>query len=105
MNLIIVSSLTCDEGLFFRHVSMMGKTEMDYDVLVESKKEEVDLYYKILKDHGWFDFVDDFILPEWQEDGVRIDTQINYPRTILTSTISCQNTPHILRQMEFLKKL
>ena len=41
MNLIVVSSLTCDEGLFFRHISMMGKTEMGYDVLVESKKEEI----------------------------------------------------------------
>ena len=48
MNLIVVSSLTCDEGLFFRHISMMGKTEMGYDILIESKKEDVDLYYKIL---------------------------------------------------------
>ena len=105
MNLIVVSSLTCDEGLFFRHISMMGKTEMGYDILVESKKEEVDLYYKILKSHGWFDFVDDFILPEWQEDGVRIDTEANYSRTILTNRISCENASRILGEMKFLKKL
>ena len=105
MNLIVVSSLTCDEGLYFRHISMMGKTEMGYDVLVESKKEEIDLYYKILKDHGWFDYVYDFVLPEWREDGVRIDTKPNYSRTIVTNRISCEDTPRILGEMEFLKKL
>ena len=40
MNLIVVSSLTCDEGLFFRYISMMAKTRLEYDVLIEAKKEE-----------------------------------------------------------------
>jgi hypothetical protein len=105
MNLIVVSSLTCDEGLFFRHISMMAKTRLEYDVLIEAKKEEVDKYYKTLKEHGWFDYVEDFVLPEWKEEGVRIDTEANYPRTILTDKICCENTPHILGQIEFLKKL
>ena len=105
MNLIVVSSLTCDEGLFFRYISMMAKTRLEYDVLIEAKKEEIDKYYKTLKAHGWFDYVDDFVLAEWQEDGIRIDTEVNYPRTILTNRISCENTPRILGQVEFLKKL
>ena len=42
MNLIVVSSLTCDEGLFFRYISMMAKTRLEYDVLIEAKKEEID---------------------------------------------------------------
>ena len=105
MNLIVISSLTCDEGLFFRHISMIGKTQMDYDILIESKKEQIDKYYKHLKEHGWYDFVDDFILPEWREDGVRIDKEASYPRTIVTNKISCENALKILGQMELLKKL
>ena len=105
MNLIVVSSLTCDEGLFFRYITMMGKSELGYDVLIESEKKEIDKYYKKLRDHGWYDFVDDFVLPEWQEDGVRIDKEANYARTIVTSKISCENTPRILGEMKFLKKL
>ena len=105
MNLIVVSSLTCDEGLFFRYITMMGKTQLGYDVLIEAKKEQIDKYYNKLKKHGWYDFVDDFIQPEWNEDGVRIDKEVNYPRTILANKISCENTPRILGEMEFLKKL
>ena len=84
---------------------MMGKTRLEYNILIEAKKEQVDKYYNFLKEHGWFDYVDDFVIPEWEEDGIRIDTQINYPRTILTDRISCENAPRILGEMEFLKKL
>ena len=42
MNLIVVSSLTCDEGLFFRYITMMGKTEMGYNILVEAKKDQIE---------------------------------------------------------------
>jgi|TARA_B100000676_G_C18080371_1_gene850733 hypothetical protein len=105
MNLIVVSSLTCDEGLFFRYITMMGKTEMGYNVLVEAKKNQIDKYYNKLKSHGWYDYVDDFILPEWAEEGVRIDKEPNYPRTIVTKKISCENSLNILGQMKFLKKL
>ena len=76
MNLIIVTELTDNDGLFFRYISMMAKTELDYDILIESEKEKIDYHYNYLKSKGWFDFVDDFILPN-QEDGVRLDTELN----------------------------
>ena len=60
MNLIILSELTCNEGLYFRFLTMMAKTELEYDVLVEAEKNKIDHYYKKLKRHGWHDFVDDF---------------------------------------------
>ena len=104
MNLIVKTELTCNEGLFFRYISMTAKTELDYNILIESKEEQVDKYYKLLKKKGWFDFVDDFILPN-QEVGVRIDTELNYPMTIQVPAISCENTLNILGQLKSFKKI
>lgn len=100
MNLIIVASLSCDEGLYFRHVTMIAKQELDYDVLLEARAEDVDRYFNLLKEHGWFDFVYDFVQPEWNEDGIRIDRKLNYPRTIQVDKIKCENTLNILGQLK-----
>ena len=105
MNLIIVSELTCNEGLYFRYITMISKTDLGYDVLIESEKEDVDHYHKILKTHGWFDFVDDFIEPRHRLEGVRIDTKLNYPRTIQTNKIECGNTLNLLGQIKSLKEI
>ena len=48
----------------------------------EAEKEAEDYYYNFLKEKGWFDFVEDFVQPEWKVEGVRIDTELNYPMTI-----------------------
>ena len=62
---------------------------------------------------GWFDFVDDFVLPEWKEDGIKIDRrqqpeniilETSYQKTIRVDSIRCENTLHILGQLESLKK-
>jgi len=87
VNLIVVSELTCNEGLYFRYITMIAKQDLNYDILIESKKEDIDYYYDVLKSHGWFDFVDDFIEPRHREEGVRIDTEQNYPMTIRTKQI------------------
>jgi len=113
MNLIIVSSLSCDEGLYFRYITMMAKEELDYSVLLEAQKEDVDYYFNLLKKHGWFDFVEDFVQPEWKEEGVRIDRrlqpekpllEINYPKTIKVDSIKCENTLNILGKLKGFKK-
>ena len=105
MNLIIVSSLSCDEGLYFRYVTMMAKTELNYDILLEAEEEKVDYYFKLLKKHGWFDFVDDFVQPEWAEEGVRIDKELNYPKTVQVGNIRCENTLSILGQIKSLRNV
>ena len=103
MNLIVKTELTCDEGLYFRFITMQAKIELDYSILIEAEKNKVDKYYKLLKRKGWFDFVDDFILPN-QEDGVRLDTELNYPMTIQVPYIRCENTPNILGQLKIFKE-
>ena len=104
MNLIILSSLSYDEGLYFRYVTMLASKELNYDVLLEARKEDVDYYYNLLKKHGWFDFVDDFVQPEWKIDGVRIDKELNYPKTIKVDAIRCENTLNILGQLKGFEK-
>lgn len=100
MNLIVVSSLSCDEGLYFRHITMMAKEELDFDVLLEAQKNDVDHYFNTLKKHGWFDFVDDIVQPEHKEEGLRIDRELNYPKTIQVDKIRCENTLNILGQIK-----
>ena len=79
---------------------MIAKTELNYDILLETHKQDVDYYYKLLKKQGWFDFVDDFVQPEWREEGVRIDQELNYPKTIQVDSIRCENTLNILGQLK-----
>ena len=104
MNLIVVTELTNNDGLYFRYVTMMAKTELDYNILIEAEKQEVDKYYKLLKPKGWFDFVDDFVFPN-QEEGVRIDTELNYPMTIQVPYIRCENTLNLLGQLKSLRNI
>ena len=105
MNLIVVSELTCNEGLYFRFLTMMAKTELDYAVLVEARKSQIDKYYKTLKSHGWHDFIEDYVEPEWKIDGVRLDTELTYPKTIKTKSITCENTLNLLGQIKSLRKI
>lgn len=105
MNLITVASLTCNEGLFFRYLTMVSKQDLDLTVVVESKKEDIDHYFNTLKEHGWLDFVDDFVVPEWKIEGIRIDTELNYPMTIKTRSISCENVLNLTGQIKSLSKL
>ena len=103
MNLIVISELTCNEGLYFRFLTMEAKYELGYSVVVEAEEEETDFYYNLLKTKGWFDFVEDFVKPEWNIDGVRIDNELNYPKTIQTPKITCENVSRILGQVNMFK--
>jgi len=82
---------------------MMAKKELDYDVVLESEQEMVDIYWKFLKRKGWFDFIDDIVIPEWRVEGVRVDTKNNYPMTIQTPHIRCENTLNLLGQIKSIR--
>mgnify|MGYP003660088217 FL=1 len=108
MNLIITAELSSDppsEGLYFRFITMVAKKDLNYDVVIESELEMVDVNWKFLKRKGWFDFVDDIVIPEWKVEGVRLDTQNNYPLTIQTPYIRCENTPNLLGQIKSIRHL
>lgn len=105
MNLIVASNLTCNEGLYFRHITMIAKEDLNYDVLIEAENKDIDYYFTVLREKGWFDFVDDFVEPKWLIGGVRIDTELNSPNTIKVPKIGYENTLNILGQIKFLRKL
>jgi hypothetical protein len=84
---------------------MVAKKDLDYSVVLEAEKDTVDRYWKFLKKRGWFDFIDDIIVPEWREEGVRIDTRLDYPMTIKAEYIRCENTPLLLGQMKSMRKI
>ena len=101
MNLIIIADLTTNEGLYFRYLTMMA----DADVVIETTKPLIDYHYKNLKSQGLCDFVDDMVTPECDVEGIRIDTQLNYPMTIQTDTIKVTNVLHLLEQIKQLKSI
>ena len=108
MNLIISASLSTDppsEGLYFRFLTMIAKKDLNYDVALETDRELIDFYYHFLKKRGWYDFVDGLVTPEENEEGVRIDTSLSYPRTILTRHIRCENTTNLLGQLKSLREI
>ena len=102
MSLIIVSDLINppSEGLYFRHLTMVSSIDLKQEVLIESEKEYVDIYYNYLKKKGLYDFVGEFIQPEWKVDGIRIDTELNYPKTIKTNYIRYENVENLIKQIK-----
>ena len=105
-NLIIVAQLSCEplsEGLYFRYLTLVGKAQLDYNILLEAEKKAIDFYFLHLRKKGWFDFVDDFV-GENQEEGLRLDTDFNYSNTIVTPYIKCENALNLIGQIESYKK-
>lgn len=49
---------------------------------------------------GGMDFVEDFVRPGSQ-DGVRLDIEANYPRTIITDRIAPENVHRLIAQIRF----
>jgi len=84
---------------------MIARQELNYEILIEAQQEDVDFYFKLLKEKGWFDFVSDFVQPEWAIDGVRIDKELNYAKTIQVPHIRCENTLNILGQLKEIRKV
>lgn len=107
MNLIIKASLSepPSEALYFRYLTLVAKSHLNFEVLIESEKARVDFYFKFLKKRGMMDYVSEIIIPEYSIEGVRIDAELNYPKTILVKAISCENVVALLGQIKFLKSL
>jgi len=107
MNLIIVSQLLDtppSDNLAIRYVTMEASRTLNLPVLIEVEQDMKDLYHVYMKTLGLMDFVDQYITPEEMEEGIRVDTELNYPMTIKTRNIRFDNTLSILGQIKSLKK-
>ena len=102
MNLTVVSHLTTNEGLYFRYLTMMVKSYLGMDVLVETPKQQIDYYYKLLKRKGLYDYVSEILPTDTKEEGIRLDTELNYPLTVTTKNISVVNVNHLIMQIKSL---
>ncbi len=102
MTLIVVSALTTNEGLYFRYLTSVAKLHYDMDVIVEAQKEQIDLYYSMLKEEGLYDFVSEIISPDIKEEGIRLDTEMNFPLTVKTEKISVTNVVQLIAQIKML---
>jgi len=93
------------ESLPFRHLTLVSKENLEFDVLLECPKEFEDFYFKYMKKMGVFDYVDDIIYPELKIEGIRLDIQNLYPYTIVTDRITFTNFNIILGQIIYLKNI
>ena len=72
------------------------------DVLVEAQKEQIDYYYKLLKRKGLYDYVSEILPQDTKEEGIRLDTELNYPLTVATKNISVTNVNTLIMQIKSL---
>tara|TARA_R110002110_G_C13323094_1_gene706171 strand:- start:412 stop:741 length:330 start_codon:yes stop_codon:yes gene_type:complete len=102
MTLIVVSALTTNEGLYFRYLTNVAKLDLGMDVIVETQKEQIDYYYYILRQQGLYDFVSEIISPDTKEEGVRLDTEMNFPLTVTTEKICVTNVLELINKIKLL---
>ena len=81
---------------------MTVKSYLGMDVLVEARKEQIDYYYKLLKRKGLYDYVSEILPPETKEEGIRLDTELNYPLTVKTKNICVTNVNTLIMQIKSL---
>ena len=87
----------------FRYLTLLSKKELKLDVLLEVNKRLQDIYYHDLKIQGALDYISQFVTPEENIFGIRIDKELNYPYTILTKKIDCQNIVNLIGQVKYLR--
>ena len=75
------------------------------DVIVEAQTEQIDYYYSLLKKRGLYDFVSEIVTPEMREEGIRLDTEMNYPLTVTTKKICVTNVSNLITQINYLNKI
>ena len=88
------------ENLPFRDVTMASKCDLGLDVLIECKQDLKDAYFYFMKPRGMLDYVDYLITPQENEDGIRIDTELNYSKTVVVNRIIIENSFIIVKQIK-----
>lgn len=78
----------------FRDLTLYCHVFLHNDVVIES--DDADAYYRWMKPQGGMDFVEDFVRTG-SEDGVRLDVEHNYPRTVVTDRIAPENIHNLIR--------
>jgi len=98
MSLLIRDQLVSPPTWFssFRDLTLYCHIFLHADVLIESA--DPDPYWKWMRARGGMDFVEDFVRPG-SEDGVRLDVEPNYPRSVITDRIAPENVHRLIAQI------
>lgn len=98
MTLIIRDQLVGPPTWFpsFRDLTLYYKVFLRDDIVIES--DEVDIYVRWMRPRGGLDFVADFVRPG-SEDGVHLDVEPNYPRSVITDRIAPENVHRLISQI------
>jgi hypothetical protein len=104
MSLIIRDQLVTPPTWFasFRDLTLYCHVFLKAEILIES--EDPDVYWKWMRPRGGMDFVEDFVRPG-TEDGVRLDVEPNYPRSVITDRIAPENVHRLIAQLRFCGRL
>ncbi len=104
MNLIISAGLSepPTESLPFRYITSVSKCDYKLDVLIESEQSMKDSYWFFLSKRGMFDYIQDIITPEERENGIRVDYELNYPKTVVARKITLENQETLLKHIAIL---
>jgi len=78
----------------FRELTLL----LQGDIVIEGS--DPDPYWKWLRSRGGMDYVKDFVRPG-SEDGVRLDIEPNFPRTVVTDRIAPENVVRLVGQLKF----
>ena len=102
MTLIIRDQLVNPPTWFasFRDLTLYCNVFLHLEIVVES--DAIDRYYRWIKPRGGMDFIEDFVRPG-SEDGVRLDIEHCYPRTIITDRIAPENVGRLIAQIQGLR--
>ena len=100
MTLIIRDQLVNPPTWFssFRDLTLYCHIFLKDDVVIES--ENPDPYFHWMRPRGGMDFIEDFVRPG-AEDGVHLDLEHNYPRTVVTDRIAPENVHSLIRLIRF----
>jgi len=93
------------EPMSFRDVTMASKINVNLDVLIECAGFMKDSYWYFLRPRGMMDFVEYLITPEEREDGIRLDAELNYPRTIVAERIVIENSRRIIDEIKIVSRI
>ena len=62
------------------------------------ESQDPDPYFRWMRPRGGMDFVQDFVRPG-SEDGVRLDVEHNFPRSVITDRIAPENVHRLIAQI------
>lgn len=104
MTLIIRDQLVNPPTWFpsFRDLTLYCRVFLHDDIVIESDEADSDVPW--LRPRGGLDFVEDIVRPG-SEDGVRLDVEPNYPKSVITDRIDPENVQRLISQIRMCRGL